>query len=49
MTKDRYNFRFNPELMEHVKKKAEKRKKNLTQYIEAALRKVSNFKEKDFA
>lgn len=43
--KVRYNFKLNPDLMDHVKVKAVKRRKNLTQYVEAALRKVSNFKE----
>lgn len=43
--KTRYNFRLDPELMDHVSKKAERNKKNLTQYVEAALRRVSNFKE----
>ena len=44
--KERFNFRLDPELMDHVQKKAKKRRKNLTQYVEAALRKASNFEEK---
>jgi predicted HicB family RNase H-like nuclease len=44
--KERFNFRLDPELMEHVQKKARKRRKNLTQYVEAALRKASDFEEK---
>lgn len=47
MAKERYNFRLNGDLMRHVKVQAVKNNKNLTEYVEKALKKISRFKEKE--
>jgi len=45
--KQQYNFRLDKELMSFVEKKVKKSDKTLTHYVERALRKYSNFKEKE--
>ena len=48
MAKGRYNFRLDDDLIEHIKNLLlEKGRKNLTRYVEAALKKASKFKEQD--
>ncbi len=47
VTKGRYNFRLDKDLMEFVKYKAKRNKKTVTAYLEDALKKISEYKEKE--